>query len=358
MAASALGAEARASRRIGGDAARRRPDDREAAREARPRDGRRPPLAASSPLRGARAVEADLRPLRRRGGGHRGGRPIRDEPPARAAEDPHGANRGRDRRDQGDLVQPAVARVEARRPARRFGSGAARTGTASPSPRTTSTARRRQATSRRCIPRREDVAQKRLRDLHAQALDRVRDVGDDLPAALLAAERLPIRADALSAVHRPRSLPEAEVGRARLAFDELLVLRLALLRTAAARESASAQPLGEPGELIARYRASLPFTLTPDQERAMAEIDADLDRPVPMQRLLQGEVGSGQDGRRAVRVAPCGRGGASGRADGADRDARRAALPHDRRAVRAARRTRRAADELVAREGARVPSGS
>ena len=96
-------------------------------------------------------------------------------------------------------------------------------------------------------PATEDVAQKRLRDLHAQALERVRDVGEELPAALLASERLPLRADALSVVHRPRSLPEAEVGRARLAFDELLVLRLALLRTTAARESASAQPLGEPG---------------------------------------------------------------------------------------------------------------
>ena len=68
--------------------------------------------------------------------------------------------------------------------------------------------------------------------------------GRRLPGALLAAERLPLRADALSLIHRPRSLREAEVGRARLAFDELLVLRLALLRTAAARESASAEPLG------------------------------------------------------------------------------------------------------------------
>jgi ATP-dependent DNA helicase RecG len=143
-------------------------------------------------------------------------------------------------------------------------------------------------------PASEDVAQKRLRDLHAQALERVHDVGEDLPASLLASERLPTRADALWAIHRPRSLPEAEVGRARLAFDELLVLRLALLRTAAAREKASAQRLGAPGELIARYRESLPFTLTPDQERATTEIDADLDRPVPMQRLLQGDVGSGK----------------------------------------------------------------
>jgi ATP-dependent DNA helicase RecG len=80
----------------------------------------------------------------------------------------------------------------------------------------------------------------------------------------------------------------------RLAFDELLVLRLALARTAAARAEASAEPLGEPGELLSRYRASLPFALTPDQERALVEIDGDLDRPVPMQRLLQGDVGSGK----------------------------------------------------------------
>ena len=52
--------------------------------------------------------------------------------------------------------------------------------------------------------------------------------------------------------------------------------------------------MGAPGELVARYQASLPFTLTPDQVRATAELDADLDRSVPMQRLLQGEVGSGK----------------------------------------------------------------
>ena len=143
-------------------------------------------------------------------------------------------------------------------------------------------------------PATEDVAQKRLRELHDQALELVRDLGDDLPAELLAQERLPLRADALCAVHRPRSLPEAEVGRTRLAFDELLVLRLALARTAAAREGTSAEALGAAGELITRYRDSLPFTLTADQERAIVEIDGDLGRTVPMQRLLQGEVGSGK----------------------------------------------------------------
>ena len=143
-------------------------------------------------------------------------------------------------------------------------------------------------------PASEDVAQKTLRGLRAQALELVRDAGEPLPAALLEREELPLRADALAALHRPRALAEAERGRRRLAFDELLVLQLALARTAAAREEASAQALPEPGELIARYRASLPFALTPDQEKTLVEIDADLARSTPMQRLLQGDVGSGK----------------------------------------------------------------
>jgi ATP-dependent DNA helicase RecG len=143
-------------------------------------------------------------------------------------------------------------------------------------------------------PASEELAQKKLRDLHAQALELARDAGEPLPGALLVREALPLRADALGAVHGPRALAEAEVGRKRLAFDELLVLRLALARTAAERERASAVPLGAPGELLASYRASLPFTLTPDQERSIAEIDRDLERSIPMQRLLQGDVGSGK----------------------------------------------------------------
>src|SRR6185437_747200 len=50
----------------------------------------------------------------------------------------------------------------------------------------------------------------------------------------------------------------------------------------------------EPGDLIARYRAALPFALTPYQEQAVREVDGDLKRTVPMQRLLQGDVGSGK----------------------------------------------------------------
>src|SRR5207249_3732311 len=103
-----------------------------------------------------------------------------------------------------------------------------------------------------------------------------------------------LRADALVALHRPGSLDEGEEARRRLAFDELLVLQVGLARTRAGRAATQARPLGRPGELTARYRELLPFELTPDQEQAIAEIDRDLAREAPMQRLLQGDVGSGK----------------------------------------------------------------
>ena len=143
-------------------------------------------------------------------------------------------------------------------------------------------------------PATEDVTPQRLRGLVEAALGDVDAFADPLPAALREDDGLPLRRDALVALHRPRDLDEAEAGRRRLAFDELLVLQLAIARRASEREAAIAPPLGEPGELIRRYREALPFVLTPEQETAIREVDADLARTVPMQRLLQGDVGSGK----------------------------------------------------------------
>jgi ATP-dependent DNA helicase RecG len=135
----------------------------------------------------------------------------------------------------------------------------------------------------------EAVPSWRLRELARAALtEHAADVLDPLPAEL----ELPLRRDALCALHFPEDADEAEEGRRRLALDELLALQLAVLRSR--DEDAVASPLGEPGELVSRYRAALPFELTEHQERAIAEIDRDLAREVPMQRLLQGDVGSGK----------------------------------------------------------------
>ncbi len=143
-------------------------------------------------------------------------------------------------------------------------------------------------------PSTEDLAQKQLRSISEAALASAGAAGDLLPARLRVEEDLPLRADALVALHRPRTLDEAELGRSRLAFDELLTLQLALRRRAADREALVAEALPAPGELVDRYRAALPFTLTGAQEQAIVEIDADLARTTPMQRLLQGDVGAGK----------------------------------------------------------------
>jgi ATP-dependent DNA helicase RecG len=139
-------------------------------------------------------------------------------------------------------------------------------------------------------PASEEITPKKLRELVGAALPRA--LGDPLPVRIQV--EFPTRVDALWAVHRPRSLDEAETGRRRLAFDELLVLQVGLARLRREREEDVAPALPAPGELVERYRGVLPFRLTEHQERAIAEIDADLERTVPMQRLLQGDVGSGK----------------------------------------------------------------
>jgi ATP-dependent DNA helicase RecG len=115
---------------------------------------------------------------------------------------------------------------------------------------------------------------------------------EPLPARLRAIERLPDRAAALDAAH----FGDHEGGRRRLAFEELLLVQIALLRRRARRrEGARAEPLDPLGELTRAWlEDSLPFAPTGDQRTAMATIDDDLAAGRPMQRLLMGEVGSGK----------------------------------------------------------------
>src|SRR5215470_18055879 len=143
-------------------------------------------------------------------------------------------------------------------------------------------------------PAAEEIAAATVRRIVDTALPLALHVPDPLPAELREREGLALKRDALAAVHRPRDLGEAETGRQRLAFEELLILQIGIARRAAERERTLAPALGEPGDLIHRYRKALPFALTPYQEQAIREIDGDLGRTVPMQRLLQGDVGSGK----------------------------------------------------------------
>src|SRR4051794_26494534 len=138
-------------------------------------------------------------------------------------------------------------------------------------------------------PASEQIPSARLRELVRAALwDSGRFLPDSLPAEL----DLPLYADALAALHFPLDDEQAEAGRRRLALDELVALQLVVARLRTT--DAVAPSLSQPGELIERYRGVLPFALNEHQERAITEIDLDLAPTTPMQRLLQGDVGSGK----------------------------------------------------------------
>jgi len=144
-------------------------------------------------------------------------------------------------------------------------------------------------------PATKDVSSGRLRRSVGALLDQFGAVPDFVPEPLRRTHGLLQRAAALEAIHRPAERAEATRARDRLVYDELFVLQVGLaLRRRALEAGQHGQPLQTDGDLTKRLLASLPFQPTAAQSRAVAEIGADLARPKPMHRLLQGEVGSGK----------------------------------------------------------------
>ncbi|MFH1330418.1 MAG: ATP-dependent DNA helicase RecG [Actinomycetota bacterium] len=139
------------------------------------------------------------------------------------------------------------------------------------------------------------VASWRLEQLLANAVARSRPVTDPLPPGLVARLGLASRDAAIAGIHFPETPAEAEAARARLVFDELfrLEVALALRKRRQIEEEEGITHSGEAG-LVEAFVAALPYRLTGAQERTIAEIRADMASPHPMHRLLQGEVGSGK----------------------------------------------------------------
>jgi len=140
------------------------------------------------------------------------------------------------------------------------------------------------------------LTQRTVRALARQAVDRyVGKVSDPLPEAVRRRRDLMPLSSALSAVHFPESLEEAERARRRLAYDELFALQLGLaLMHRRNREELQGVRHQPDGELTRRLRSSLPFELTGAQQRVSREIARDMEDERPMNRLLQGDVGSGK----------------------------------------------------------------
>ena len=118
---------------------------------------------------------------------------------------------------------------------------------------------------------------------------------DPLPESLRQAHQMPPLAEAFRMAHQPIREEEALIARRRLAYNELLLLQLGIaLKRHRNRTALSATALRWTPAIDAHVRARFPFTLTKAQERVIREIVGDVQQPIPMNRLLQGDVGSGK----------------------------------------------------------------
>ena len=127
------------------------------------------------------------------------------------------------------------------------------------------------------------------------ALETLEDLEDPLPAWLRAEAEVIELLPALRALHQPASRDEIDEGRDRLRFDEAFALQLTMARRRADAAAHGAVPRPRrPGRLLDAFDARLSFTLTAGQLEVGAEIEHELALDRPMQRLLQGEVGSGK----------------------------------------------------------------
>lgn len=125
------------------------------------------------------------------------------------------------------------------------------------------------------------------------ALDVLGESEDPVPAQIRDSENLMDFAQALEAIHRPAELSDAARARETLLFHEAFVLQCALVKRRRAGLLV-ATAVRTPGELTNSFVKALPFELTPDQENVINDIHDDLASGHPMNRLVQGEVGSGK----------------------------------------------------------------
>ncbi|GAB6983866.1 ATP-dependent DNA helicase RecG [Nocardioides pyridinolyticus] len=129
----------------------------------------------------------------------------------------------------------------------------------------------------------------------AFALQVVEDVPDVLPEPLREEYALPDVRTALERIHNPDDYGQVTSAQRRFRFEEALITQLVLARRRRAlRELGARARTGDAGGLLAAFDARLPFELTAGQREIGAQIEEDLAQPHPMNRLLQGEVGSGK----------------------------------------------------------------
>jgi len=141
---------------------------------------------------------------------------------------------------------------------------------------------------------------------------------EELPEHLRQKYNLPVRLSALMMIHNPKNPEEVEISRKYFIYEELFHLQTAVGRNAVKQRQVQGTSGSHlPRILEKKLKKNLPFSLTSDQESVLDEIAADLESPRPMNRLIQGDVGSGktlvafmaaldviEGGRQAALMAP------------------------------------------------------
>ena len=149
---------------------------------------------------------------------------------------------------------------------------------------------------RAIYPASEHLLSSEIESVVAKVLESVcATIEDPLPIEFRQERGLIALADAYRLYHQARDEEDVAAARKRLAFDELFLLQLGvMMRRAQLRSRTRASPLKLEPKINEHIRSRIPFVLTPEQDRVIGEIVADMSQPFAMNRLLQGDVGSGK----------------------------------------------------------------
>lgn len=155
------------------------------------------------------------------------------------------------------------------------------------------------------------ISQKQLRELIKPVVTYwALKLTDHLPESILKAADLPDLSTALLEVHFPETHEGLRAARERLAFDEIFFLQMGVLRQKRDWQAVTAQVFETPDDWLESRIRSIPFALTGTQQRAVSDVRTDLKSGRPMNRLLQGDVGSGKTVVAALAIAMITRTGA------------------------------------------------
>jgi ATP-dependent DNA helicase RecG len=137
------------------------------------------------------------------------------------------------------------------------------------------------------------LTQKMLRMIIKTYLDKTY-VPEFLPSNILSAEKFLDEDRAVKSFHFPENYPQMKLAQKRLAFDEIFITQLRVIRHKKLREERKSHALRDKAKILKEKISSLPFELTGSQKQALQEILSDLAKPYPSNRLLEGDVGSGK----------------------------------------------------------------